>query len=113
MYQDTCQVCGVRLVVSPDGKAISEAAHIQALGKPHNGPDTIENVLCLCPNCHALLDRGALQLTDDCDVIDGLTQKFKYALTRVKEHHIQVRYLRQHRSRWAERPSQPEIPEQP
>ncbi|MFG2224407.1 YDG/SRA domain-containing protein [Streptomyces sp. NPDC048644] len=112
-YRDTCQMCDVRLVVSPDDKAISEAAHIQALGKPHNGPDTIENVLCLCPNCHALFDRGALQLTDDFDVIDGLTQKFKYALTRVKEHQIQVRYLRQHRSRWAERPSQPELPEQP
>ncbi|WP_407287015.1 YDG/SRA domain-containing protein [Streptomyces sp. BP-8] len=103
MYDDACQVCGIRLVVSPDGKAISQAAHIQALGKPHNGPDTVGNVLCLCPNCHALFDRGALQLTDGLEVIDGLTQKFIRALTRVKGHQIQVNCVRQHRSRWADR----------
>ncbi|REK91550.1 hypothetical protein DY245_04005 [Streptomyces inhibens] len=103
MYDDTCQVCGVRLVVSPDNKAISQAAHIQALGRPHNGPDKVWNVLCLCPNCHALFDRGALQLTDGFDVIDGLTQKFMGALTRVREHQIKVECVRQHRSRWAER----------
>ncbi|UZJ30691.1 YDG/SRA domain-containing protein [Streptomyces endophytica] len=104
MYDHTCQACGLRLVVSPEGEAISEAAHIQALGKPHNGPDTVENVLCLCPNCHALFDRGALQLTDAYEVIDGLTQKFVRALTRVKEHQIRIDCIRQHRSRWADRP---------
>jgi putative restriction endonuclease len=103
MYDDTCQVCGLRLVVSPDGKAISQAAHIQAVGKPHYGPDTVGNVLCLCPNCHALFDRGALQLTDELEVINGLTQKFIRALTRAKEHQIQVEYIRQHRGRWADR----------
>ncbi|MEU9503478.1 YDG/SRA domain-containing protein [Streptomyces sp. NPDC048196] len=104
MYDNTCQVCGLRLVVSPEGEAISEAAHIQALGKPHHGPDTVDNVLCLCPNCHALFDRGALQLTDAYEVIDGLTQQFVRALTRVKEHQIRVDCIRQHRSRWADRP---------
>lgn len=37
----------------------AEAAHIRALGSPHNGPDVIENVLCLCPNHHVLFDNGA------------------------------------------------------
>ncbi|MEU2872924.1 YDG/SRA domain-containing protein [Streptomyces olivoreticuli] len=102
-YDNTCQICQTRLVVSPGGEAFSEAAHIQALGRPHDGPDEVGNVLCLCPNCHALFDRGALQLTDGFDVIDGLTQKFKGALQRVKEHDIRVECVQLHRARWADR----------
>ncbi|MGH9196599.1 MAG: YDG/SRA domain-containing protein, partial [Acidimicrobiia bacterium] len=52
MYNDACQICQDRLVISPSGKAYCEAAHIQALGKPYEGPDKLENVLCLCPTCH-------------------------------------------------------------
>ncbi|TJZ42306.1 hypothetical protein FCH28_35515 [Streptomyces piniterrae] len=89
--------------MSPGGEAYSEAAHIQALGKPHDGPDTIGNVLCLCPNCHVLFDRGALQLTDDLKVLNGLNRGFEAALTKAKEHHIKVECIRQHRARWADR----------
>ncbi|MEU7488708.1 YDG/SRA domain-containing protein [Streptomyces sp. NPDC042319] len=103
LYKDTCQICRKRLVVSPAGEAYSEAAHIQAMGKPHNGPDKVWNVLCLCPNCHALFDRGALQLTDDLNVIDGLTQKFMRALHRAETHAIKVECVRLHRARWAGR----------
>ncbi|WP_078893847.1 YDG/SRA domain-containing protein [Streptomyces sp. CT34] len=105
MYNDTCQMCGLRLVVSPDGDAISEAAHIQALGEPHNGPDKIGNVLCLCPNCHALFDRGARQLSDGFEVIDGLTQKMVGVLNRVREHQIARECVQSHRARWADRPA--------
>ncbi|MFI9238823.1 YDG/SRA domain-containing protein [Streptomyces sp. NPDC053079] len=111
LYDNTCQICQTRLVVSPDGDAYSEAAHIQALGKPHHGADKIWNVLCLCPNCHARFDRGALQLTDGLDVIDGLTNKFIVALNRVKEHNIRVDCVRQHRSRWADRLSNEGVPD--
>lgn len=38
----------------------AEAAHIMPLGIPHNGPDKLENLLCLCPNCHVLFDGHAL-----------------------------------------------------
>ncbi|MFC6065179.1 YDG/SRA domain-containing protein [Streptomyces ochraceiscleroticus] len=103
LYDNTCQICGTRLVISPTGGAYSEAAHIQAMGKPHNGPDKVWNVLCLCPNCHTLFDRGALQLTDDLDVIDGLTQKFVTALRKAKTHAIKVECVRLHRARWADR----------
>ena len=47
----------------------AEACHIQPVGKPHNGPDTPENVLCLSPNLHVLFDHGAIALTDDLEVI--------------------------------------------
>lgn len=103
MYRHTCQICEKRLVISPTGEAYSEAAHIQALGKPHDGPDIMDNILCLCPNCHALFDRGALQISDSLDVIDGLTGRYQRALTRRKEHRIRLSFVRQHRSRWAER----------
>ncbi|MFF9482708.1 YDG/SRA domain-containing protein [Streptomyces sp. NPDC014733] len=107
MYGNTCQMCETRLQVSPGGEAYSEAAHIRALGKPHNGPDVLENVLCLCANCHALFDRGALQLSDHLDVLDGLTRNIKGKLKKVREHEIKVEFVRQHRQRWGDRFSTP------
>lgn len=103
MYDHTCQICDERIVVSPTGEAYSEAAHIRAVGKPHNGPDVLENVLCLCPNCHAKFDRGALQLTDALEVIDGLTQKHCNSLRRREEHKIGIDFVRSHRTRWKDR----------
>ena len=63
LHDYSCQVCGVRLV-SPAGP-YAEGAHIRPLGKPHNGPDEEGNVLCLCPNHHALFDLGAFTINDD------------------------------------------------
>ena len=46
LYDYRCQMCGTRL----EGLAgpYAEAAHIRSLGKPHHGPDTLDNLLCLC-----------------------------------------------------------------
>lgn len=63
LYNNTCQACGTRLV-TPAG-AHSQGAHIRPLGIPHNGPDTLENMLCLCPNCHVLFDNHALIIGPD------------------------------------------------
>lgn len=103
MYDNKCQICGERIQVSPAGVAYSEGAHIQALGRPHDGPDILSNVLCLCPNCHARFDRGALLLSDSLMVINGLTGAERTPLTVDPHHAIDVTYIRQHRSRWAER----------
>ena len=62
MHNYECQLCGTALVM-PLGKRYAEAHHIKPLGRPHNGPDKIENMICLCPNHHALLDYGALRLS--------------------------------------------------
>ena len=63
LYDYHCQVCGVRLEVA--GGAYAEAAHIRPLGRPHNGPDVTGNILCLCPNHHALFDLGGFTINDD------------------------------------------------
>ncbi|MFB6981502.1 YDG/SRA domain-containing protein [Streptomyces scopuliridis] len=103
LHNNTCQICGLRLVVSPTGEAYSEAAHIQALGKPHFGKDITQNVLCLCPNCHARFDRGALHINDSFEVIDSLKQEFVTKLRRINSHEIGVEFLRKHRERWSDR----------
>lgn len=54
LYGHSCQICGFRLE-TPAGP-YAEGCHIRPLGTPHNGPDTTDNVLCLCPNCHVLFD---------------------------------------------------------
>lgn len=59
-HHGVCQFCGTRLETAAGYYA--EGAHVRALGAPHNGPDVVTNVLCLCPNCHVLLDKGALYL---------------------------------------------------
>ena len=56
-----CQICGETIEL-PDGRRYAEAHHIQPLGGEHGGVDTIENMLCLCPNHHAELDLGARQI---------------------------------------------------
>lgn len=61
IYDNECQFCGICLQVS-DGQYYSEAAHIQAVGEPHNGPDLMKNMLVLCPNHHLQFDRGVLRL---------------------------------------------------
>jgi HNH endonuclease len=63
LHNFTCQICGTRLV-TPAG-AYAETCHIKPLGRPHNGPDSPENTLCLCPNCHVLLDEFAVWINDD------------------------------------------------
>lgn len=102
-HEYTCQICGLALTVGAEGKSYAEGAHIQALGGSAGGPDVEGNVLCLCPNCHVRLDRGALYLTDDFHVVDryaeGLTARAA-PLRTVERHRIGERFLRAHRRFW-------------
>ncbi|WP_030392636.1 YDG/SRA domain-containing protein [Kitasatospora purpeofusca] len=95
-HDNRCQVCALRIEVP--GGSYSEGAHIQALGSPHNGPDIAANVLCLCPNCHVMLDAGAIVLTDDLIVIKG-----GIAIGPLRthpQHKIDLNCVRQQRERW-------------
>jgi putative restriction endonuclease len=85
-----CQVCGERLG-TPAGP-YAEAAHIRPLGRPHNGPDVAENMLCLCPNHHVLLDQFALAIKDDLELIG-----FPGRLRTHSRHRIDPAHVRYHR----------------
>lgn len=57
MHNYACQLCG-HFIALADGRRYAEAHHIRPLGRPHDGPDRIENIMCLCPNHHAEMDLG-------------------------------------------------------
>jgi putative restriction endonuclease len=63
LYQYRCQICRTT-IVGPSGP-YAEAAHIRPLGEPHRGPDSADNLLCLCPNHHVMFDMGAFSIADD------------------------------------------------
>jgi len=53
------QICGETINLL-NGERYAEAHHIKPLGD--NGPDIPENILCVCPNHHVLLDYGSIEL---------------------------------------------------
>ena len=63
LYDHSCQLCGTAIKLC--GRSYSEAHHIKPLGSPHDGDDTRDNLLCVCPNCHVLLDYASIPLELD------------------------------------------------
>ncbi|MFI9258795.1 YDG/SRA domain-containing protein [Streptomyces sioyaensis] len=96
MHAYACQVCGLR-IETPTG-AYAEAAHIQPLGHPHDGPDEIDNVLCLCPNHHTAFDFGMLIINDDRTVTQRGSEPRTYQLRETPGHAIKAEYLAYHRN---------------
>ena len=96
LYGQKCQVCG-QLLNSPLG-SISEAAHIQALGSPHFGPDEIGNILCLCPNHHKLLDNCGIFINGNFEVIETLTGNKISDLIIMSEHNLLKDCISYHRN---------------
>ena len=94
-YKHRCQIFGTRLEC-PAG-LYSEAAHIRPLGTPHDGPDTEDNILCLCPNHHVLFDNGAISVEDDL----SLTGTENNSLKVHRDHHIDHQHLAYHREHLA------------
>ena len=95
LYGNTCQVCGTRVVTKAG--YYSEGAHVRPLGKPHHGPDTMANILCLCPNHHSAFDKGGLYLDDELRVFDS--QGICLGPLRIHDEHIvDVNNLRYHRT---------------
>lgn len=63
LYGYACQIC--QLQIRLPNRFYAEGAHIRPLGSPHNGPDSSDNLLCLCPNHHVMLDGKAFTINDD------------------------------------------------
>lgn len=98
LYGGACQICGLKLD-TPAG-TYSEGAHIRALGSPHNGPDTVDNVLCLCPNDHVLFDKGAIYI-DNGAVFRASNQEKLGLLTVHAKHSIDWANAAYHRAHFA------------
>ncbi len=94
LYDHRCQMCDTRLGC-PAGP-YSEVAHIWLLGAPHNGPDTVDNILCLCPNHHVLFDHGAISVANDLALIGEPGN-----LTVRRDHSIGEDHLLYHRQHLA------------
>jgi putative restriction endonuclease len=94
LHDYSCQICGIRLE-TPAGP-YAEGAHIRPLGRPHDGPDDLTNLLCLCPNHHVLFDNGALSVGDDFHVVtrDGSALS---TLWLAKGHYPAPAYFAYHR----------------
>jgi putative restriction endonuclease len=93
LYDYHCQVCGIRL--ESNAGPYAEAAHIRPLGIPHNGSDSISNLLCLCPNHHVLFDYGAFSIADNLSLLG-----IEGTLTRATQHEIHIDNLRYHREHY-------------
>ena len=85
LHDNKCQLCGSTLALF-GGQSYAEAHHIKPLGSVHHGPDVAANIICVCPNCHAQLDYGAIELD-------------KSTLRLVPTHHIKDEYITYHNTK--------------
>ena len=98
-HRDRCQICGTAIEVP--GATYSQASHIVPLGSPHDGPDTPDNVLCLCPNHHVMFDNGGLLIDDDLCVWSTTSKEALGSLRTRRGHEVSRDALRYHRNRIA------------
>ena len=95
-HQHVCQTCSTR--IERPGGAYAQGAYIRPLGRPHNGPDTADNILCLCPNCHVLFDGWAFAIEDDGTLVGALNG----CLTEIENHIVNRQHLGYHRGLYRE-----------
>jgi putative restriction endonuclease len=91
IYNYQCQVCGVSIKTKHGSYA--EGAHIRPLGNPHNGDDNTDNLLCLCPNHHVMLDKGCFSVSDSFKLIGLVFEN----LFIHKSHKLNLENLKYHR----------------
>ena len=95
-----CQISGTR-IDTPSGP-YAEAAHVKPLGHPHDGPDALNNLLCLCPNDHIRLDRGVLVITEELEVASVASNEVLGSLITDEDHWIDPALLGYHRFIWTD-----------
>lgn len=92
LYNFECQVCSTTIETKVGRYA--EGAHIRPLGKPHNGDDNANNIICLCPNHHVMFDKGVFSILDNFLLIG----KIKGKLNVNKKHKLDSLNLNYHRT---------------
>jgi hypothetical protein len=93
LYDNTCQICGLRVNIG--NGFYCEVHHIKPLGKNHNGPDTMDNMLCVCPNHHIMFDMGALSIDlNNWTVIHKDEDEDIHGRPILKKHNINNEYIK-------------------
>jgi putative restriction endonuclease len=80
---------------TPTG-GIAIGAHIKGLGRPHNGPDIIENMICLCPNHHEQFDDYGFYIDPNSYEIIGLDSFEGKKISINNKHHIESEFFEYH-----------------
>ncbi|GAA3523341.1 HNH endonuclease [Streptomyces osmaniensis] len=96
LHLHQCQVCGLRL--DTRFGHYSEAAHIRGLGSPHDGPEVLSNLLCLCPNHHVQFDTLSIFIDEHWNVRRSRDRELISPLTRHPEHAIDEECVEYHRA---------------
>ena len=94
LYDFRCQVCNI--VLEGSAGPYAEAAHIKPLGSPHNGPDTMDNLICLCPNHHVLFDNYGFSVDENMNLI-GIAGE----LDVHPRHTINSEYIQYHNNQYS------------
>ncbi len=92
LYNYECQICK-HAIITPSGR-YAEGAHIKPLGRPHNGDDSADNIICLCPNHHVMFDKGSFSIDDNLELIGAVPGK----LFLHSKHHLNKSNLKYHRN---------------
>ncbi|WP_203296764.1 HNH endonuclease [Luteirhabdus pelagi] len=59
IFNNSCALCETTIQIS-ENKYYSEVHHIKPLYE--NGPDDMDNMICVCPNCHVKLDLKLIRI---------------------------------------------------
>lgn len=85
-YDGHCQICNIRLDLGQNKKPYFETLHLVETRGMYGWTDMEFNVLCLCPNCHALLKHGSKDLKNIWDTAEKVGRK-EIAPEPVEERH--------------------------
>ena len=97
IYDYRCQVCEIKLNTPKKfPNSIAIGAHIKGLGRPHNGPDELENMLCLCPNHHEQFDKFSYYIDPMNLEVKGLSGLENKKILTDKSHKIDPDFLQYH-----------------
>ncbi|MEO3787266.1 phosphorothioated DNA-binding restriction endonuclease [Actinocorallia sp. B10E7] len=90
-YEYTCAFCGYEGRLDDSSTVGLDAAHIRWFA--FDGPDVVDNGLCLCSLHHVLFDKGVLTLTEDHRI--DVTEAFvgRTPNTRVQVHSLAGRRI--------------------
>lgn len=94
LYNHSCQICELQ-IETPIGP-YAEGTHIRPMGRPHDGPDVAENILCLCPNDHVRFIYGELVIEDNLCIVDR-SGRIVGTLRVAPGHSIGQEFLKYHR----------------